>query len=304
MKRDLLVGVAQWLASPGEPTQNLSVALGMAERAAALGVELLVLPELWSCGYVPATLADDVRRDAEPLSGPRAQRLSDAARQHTLFFAAGSVPERGDDGRIYDTALVFDPTGRLVARHRKAHLYLPAVEQAVFTPGNRLTTFADPALGTVGLLVGFDGDVPEVARALAQRGARLVLVPSACEVERSTEWELVHPALALVHGQWWVQANQAGSHGSSTLLGASRIIAPTGTVVTAAGEAVPGLVSPAELVVHRIDLRLAARPAGLAALLEAGRRPELYVDEPGPETKTDGAQPLGSVGPSTMSASP
>jgi len=67
---------------------------------------------------------------------------------------------------------------------------------------------------------------------------------------------------------------------------------------------VPGLVSPAELVVHRIDLRLAARPAGLAALLEAGRRTELYVDEPGPETKTDGAQPLGSVGPSTMSASP
>ena len=298
------MGVAQWLASPGEPRQNLAVALGMAERAAALGVELLVLPELWSCGYFPETLAVDARRDAEPLSGPRAQRLSEAARQHALFLAAGSVPERGDDGHLYDTALVFDPAGRLVARHRKAHLYTPALEHAVFTPGDQLTTFTDPALGTVGLVVGFDGDVPEVARTLARRGARLVLVPSACEVERSSEWELVHPALALVHGQWWVQANQAGSFGSSTLLGASRIIAPTGTVVTAAGEAVPGLASPAELVVHRIDLRLAARPAGLAALLEAGRRPELYVDEPGPETKTDGAQPLGSVGPSTMSASP
>jgi predicted amidohydrolase len=302
VKRDLLVGVAQWLASPGEPTQNLSVALGMAERAAALGVELLVLPELWSCGYVPATLADDARRDAEPLSGPRARRLSEAARRHALFFAAGSVPERGDDGHLYDTALVFDPAGRLVARHRKAHLYPPAIEHAVFTPGDRLTTFTDPALGTVGLLVGFDGDVPEVARALARRGARLVLVPSACEVERSTEWELVHPALALVHGQWWVQANQAGSHGSSTLLGASRIIAPTGTVVTAAGEAVPGLAGPAELVVHRIDLGLAAHGGGLAALLEAGRRPELYTD--GPETETGGAQPLGSVVPSTMPASP
>ena len=66
MKRDLLVGVAQWLAAPGEPEQNLSVALGMMDDAAARGVELLVLPELWSCGYDPETLADDARRDAEP----------------------------------------------------------------------------------------------------------------------------------------------------------------------------------------------------------------------------------------------
>ena len=47
MKRDLLVGVAQWLSAAGEPKQNLSVALGMMDDAAARGVELLVLPELW-----------------------------------------------------------------------------------------------------------------------------------------------------------------------------------------------------------------------------------------------------------------
>jgi predicted amidohydrolase len=300
VKRDLLVGVAQWLASPGEPTQNLSVALGLVERAASDGVELLVLPELWSCGYDPATLAEDARRDAEPLDGPRARRLSDAARRHALFLAAGTVPEWGDDGRLYDSALVFDPAGRLVARHRKAHLYAPASEPAAFAPGDRLTTFADPALGTVGLLVGFDGDVPEVARALARRGAGLVVAPSACEIERSTEWELVHPALALLCGQWWVQANQAGTHGSSTLLGASRIIAPTGTVVAAASEAVPGRAAPAELLVHRLDLQLARRSDGFAALVEAGRRPELYADGPG----SGAGQPLGSVLPSTMPASP
>jgi predicted amidohydrolase len=301
VKRDLLVGVAQWLASPGEPKQNLSVALGMVESAASRGVELLVLPELWSCGYDAATLAEDARRGAEPLHGPRTRQLGDAARRHALFLAAGSVPERGDDGLLYDTALVFDPAGRLVAWHRKAHLYPPAVEQRVFSPGDRLTTFADAALGTVGVVVGFDGDFPEVARALARRGARLVLAPSASEVERSTAWELVHPALALVHGQWWVQANQAGSHGSSTLLGASRIIAPTGTVVAAASEALPGRASPSELVVHRIDLQLAARREGLAALVEEGWRPELYAET---APATSGGQLLGSVAPSTMPASP
>lgn len=278
MKRDLLVGVAQWLSAPGEPRQNLSIALGMIEGAAARGVEVLVLPELWSCGYDPETLAEDARRDAEPREGPRSERLADAARRHNLFLAAGSVPELGDDGLIHDTALVFDPQGVLRAWHRKAHLYRPTLEHTVFVPGGRLTTFDDPMLGKVGLVVGFDGDFPEVARALALRGARLVLAPSACAVEGATAWDLLQPALALTNSQWWIQANQAGAHSSSTLLGASRIIAPTGTVVVQAGGAVPGRVSPAELLVHRIDLHLAYRREGVCALLEDERRPDLYAE--------------------------
>ncbi len=278
MKRDLLVGVAQWLAAPGEPRQNLSVAIGMIDSAATRGVELLVLPELWSCGYDPETLVGDVRADAEPLTGPRALRLADAARHHGMYLVAGSLPELADDGTVYDTAVVFNPRGDLVARHRKAHLYPPTLEPLVFTAGNRLTTFDDPALGTVGLVVGFDADFPEVARVMALRGARLVLAPCAYEVEGAPAWDLLHPASALANGQWWVQANQAGSHSTSTLLGASRIIAPTGTVVAQASTAVPGCASPAELLVHRIDLHLAKARERLSAFLEGERRPELYAE--------------------------
>jgi predicted amidohydrolase len=277
VKRDLLVGVAQWLAAPGEPKQNLSVALGMIENAAARGVELLVLPELWSCGYDPETLGRDARRDAEPRDGPRAARLAEAARRHGIFLT-GSVPELGEDGAVFDTALVFNPQGALAAVHRKAHLFAPTREHSVFAPGDRLTTFDDPTLGTVGVVVGFDGDFPEVARVLALRGARLVLAPSAYEVEGAPAWDLLHPALALANSQWWVQANQAGSHATSTLLGASRIVAPTGTVVACATVAVPGRASPAELLVHRIDLHLAYRREGVGALLENERHPELYAD--------------------------
>ncbi|HEY1446819.1 MAG TPA: carbon-nitrogen hydrolase family protein [Acidimicrobiales bacterium] len=275
MKRDLLVGVAQWLSTPGEPKQNLSVALGMIDDAAARGVELLVLPELWSCGYDPATLADDARRDAEARDGPRAARLAERARRHGVFVA-GSQPELGEDGSVYDTMLVFNPHGDLAAWHRKAHLYRPARENAVFAPGDRVTTFDDPSLGRVGLVIGFEGDFPEVARSLALRGARLVLAACACEVEAAPAWDLLRPAYALANSQWWLEANQAGTHAMSTLLGASRIIAPTGTVVAAARTAVPGRPSPAELVVHRIDLHLAHVREGVGALLEDERRPALY----------------------------
>jgi predicted amidohydrolase len=275
VKRDLLVGVAQWLSAPGEPKQNLAVALGMMDDAASRGVELLVLPELWSCGYDPETLGDDARRDAEPRDGPRAATLSERARRHGLFVA-GSMPELGENGSVYDTMLVFDPHGDLAAWHRKAHLYRPAREHAVFAPGDRVTTFDVASFGRVGLVVGFEGDFPEVARSLALRGARLVLAACACEVEAAPAWDLLHPAYALANSQWWLESNQAGTHATSTLLGASRIIAPTGTVVAAAPTAVPGRPSPAELVVHRIDLHLAHRRDSVGALLEEERRPALY----------------------------
>src|SRR5271167_2821764 len=140
----------------------MNVALSMMDDAATRGVELLLLPELWSCGYDPETLAKDALADAEPLVGPRSAALGKAARGRYMWLAAGTVPELGDDGRIYDTALVFNPHGELVAWHRKAHLYPPTLEPAVFTPGDRLTSFEDPTLGRVGLVVGFDGDFPEV----------------------------------------------------------------------------------------------------------------------------------------------
>jgi predicted amidohydrolase len=279
VKRDLQVGIAQWLPSPGEPRRNQQVALDMIDLAASRGVELLVLPELWPCGYDPATLAEDARQAAEPLDGPRSSRLAEAARSADLWLVAGSVPESGDNGALYNTALVFNPHGELVAWHRKAHLYPPTGEPAIFRPGDRLTTFEDPTLGVVGIVICFDGDFPEVARTLGQRGARLVVAPSAYEIEGAMTWDLLYPALALVNSQWWVQSNQCGAHSTTTLLGASRVVAPTGTVVAEATRTTPGGNHPPELLVQRIDLQLAYQRDGIGALLEEGRRPHLYLDE-------------------------
>ena len=278
MKRDLQVGIAQWLAAPGEPKRNMQIALDMVDLASSRGVELLVLPELWPCGYDPATLPEDARQAAESLDGPRTNRLAAAALAANLWLIAGSVPELGPEGELYNTALVFNPQGELVAWHRKAHLYPPTLEPSIFRPGDRITTFEDPTLGVVGVVICFDGDFPEVARTLALRGARLVVAPSAYEVEGATTWDLLYPALALANSQWWVQSNQCGAHATTTLLGASRVVAPTGTVVVEATRAVPGGSHPPELLVQRIDLHLAYQKDGIGTLLEEGRRPQLYFD--------------------------
>jgi predicted amidohydrolase len=266
------------LAAPGEPKRNLQVALDMIDLAASRGVELLVLPELWPSGYDPISLNEDAHQAAEPRDGARSRRLSDAARATSMWLVAGSVPELGEDGALYNTALVYNPQGELVAWHRKAHLYPLTGEHSIFRPGDRLTTFKDPTLGVVGVVVCFDGDFPEVAQTLARRGARLVVAPAAYEIEGATTWDVLYPALALVNSQWWIQSNQCGAHASTTFMGGSRIVAPTGTVVVEATRAVPGSTYPPELLVQRIDLQLAYQREGIGTLLDEGRRPLLYRD--------------------------
>lgn len=269
----LRVGVGQWRPPPGAVAANEAAALDLAARAGAAGCDVLLLPELWPCGYDAARLAEDVRRAAEPLDGPRVRLLADAARRHGLWFAAGSVPEREHD-RCFNTALLLSPDGELVASHRKHHRYAPGGELEAFEGGDELTVCdTGGPLGVVGLTVCFDGDFPETARALRGAGARLVLQPAAYEHGAEHWWERLYPGHALANGQWWVLANQAGGSAEAGCFGRSRVISPLGDVIAEAPRAIPGHDPEPHLLVAEIDFAGALR----AAAEEAGA---LWADRP------------------------
>ena len=235
-----------------------------------------MLPELWACGYDAASLAEDAAGAAEPLDGPRITALAGLARRYGIVLFAGTVPERAGSV-IYNTAPVIDGEGRLIGRHRKAHLYPVTGEPQVFAAGDSLTTLTVEPLGPVGLIVCFDGDLPEVPAALARRGAATVVAPSAYEAEAAAWWDLCYPAAAVTNGQWWVQANQCGTTPSGTLLGASRVIDPAGRVVAEAGRVPPGGDREPEVLVCRMQEEASHRAARAAAAIAAGaRRPGLY----------------------------
>jgi predicted amidohydrolase len=272
---EVAVGIAQWLPVPGRSRENMEEALGLVDRLR--GCDIVVLPELWLCGYAPATLADDARRCATPLDGPVTEALGEAASAAGSWFAAGSIPELAGE-EIFNTALLFSPDGRLVATHRKAHLYPPLGEHHVFGRGSSLTV-ADTPFGLVGLSVCFDGDFPEVARGLRMRGARVVLHVSAYEHAAEAWWDRLYPANALANGQWWLMANQCGSAGDTTLLGASRIVSPLGEIVAEARRTAPGEPTPpTETLVAEVDLAAGlARADREAAVLVTERNPALYA---------------------------
>lgn len=271
------IGIAQWLAAPGKPADNLATALDLIEGLGRDRCDLIVLPELWPSGYNWATLADDVRAAAEPLTGERIAVLGEAARTARAWVAAGSVPELADDS-VFNTAVLFSPDGQLCAFHRKAHLYEPMHEQGAVGRGEALTVCETDAFGTVGLTICFDGDFPEVARTMATAGARVVIQPSAYEVEAEAWWDRLYPAHALENGQWWIMANQCGVTPSGRLLGGSQVVSPSGEIVARApkvGESDdPG--RPRTLVVD-VDLHAELQRAEQeSAVLWRLRRPELY----------------------------
>ncbi|WP_052372581.1 carbon-nitrogen hydrolase family protein [Amycolatopsis taiwanensis] len=243
------VGIAQWTPTPGDPDRNEATATNVVAALAEQGCTVVVLPELWVCGYRPESLAADAEAAAESVDGPRAQRLSALAARHGVLLCAGTIVESAG-GLLYNTALLFDPAGELVLAQRKVHLYPPGGEPGVFAAGTGFGTAETAALGRVGCAICFDGDFPETARELAAAGAGVVLAPAAYEASAASWWDTLYPAHAITNGQWWIMANQQGRPGLP-MLGGSRIIAPDGRTVVAASRR-PG--AELELLIGRIDV--------------------------------------------------
>lgn len=274
MREQITVGLGQWHATPGDGAANLRDALVMIGELASRGSELVVLPELWASGYDASRLDGIVTATAEPLAGPRGEALAQAARQHGVWLLAGSVPELAGN-RIHNTSVLYGPDGVIAGVHRKAHLYAPTGEDEIFAAGDEVTVIDTPDFGKVGIATCFDADHPGYARAMRDRGARLVLMPTAYELGAEHWWDVLHPANALANGQWWVMVNQSGGDGQGAMFGRSRILAPDGRTIHEAPRHDAGIAS--QLTTCTIDFLAGLRTADAenAALWE-GARPDIY----------------------------
>src|SRR6202167_1692591 len=174
MSETVRVGIAQWTPGPDRGV-NLDTAESAVRELARRGCQLVLLPELWLCGYRPAPPAAAARAAAEPIDGPVQRRLAALAAGTRMVLCAGAFPEL-DRGELFNTAVVYGPSGDLLLRHRKVHLY--GTEPDAFRPGDSVTGGDIAGIGRVGLCVCFDGDFPETARALRARGGFVRLLPA------------------------------------------------------------------------------------------------------------------------------
>lgn len=187
-------------------------------RAKETGADLLALPEMFCCPYETAKFSEY----AEEEGGAIFRGCASLAREYGVCLSAGSLPERGADGRVYNTAYVFDRAGERIAKHRKMHLFDVDViggqvfhESETLSAGDEVTVF-DTEFGKLGLCICYDFRFPELGRLMALRGARLLLVPAAFNLTTGPKhWELMFRAQAMFHQVFAIGTAPARDAGAS-----------------------------------------------------------------------------------------
>lgn len=227
------VAAVQLECSTREPVhERVTRALGLVERAAA-DADLVVLPELW---HVGAFDVDAAREHAQPIDGPLVEALGALAAEHSVWLHGGSFAEHADDGRYYNTSVLFDPAGSLVASYRKIHLFGFDGGETVLMSGGDELVVVDTPLGPTGLATCYDLRFPEMFRALTEGGATAFLLCSGWPTPRIEHWDVLTRARAIENQAWLVACNEVGQQPGITLGGHSVVLDPRGAVVAAAGE--------------------------------------------------------------------
>ncbi|KRP66995.1 carbon-nitrogen hydrolase family protein [Pseudomonas orientalis] len=191
--------------------------------------DLLVFPETHLMGFVGG---EQLARVAETLEGPTLQAVQQAVRQRNVSVVVGLV--ECDAGVYYNTSVLVTPEG-IALRYRKTHLW-PS-ERADITPGDRFVTTLWKGV-RVGLLICYDIELPETARALGQLGAELIIVTNGNMDPYGPVHRTAITARAQENQLFCVMANRAGQGDDGLVFaGGSAVVDPFGRVLYEAGRA-------------------------------------------------------------------
>ncbi|MDN4017015.1 carbon-nitrogen hydrolase family protein [Zwartia panacis] len=242
------------MVSAASVAQNLKTASILIERAASQGARLVVLPEYFC---LMGRLETDKLSVAETKgTGPIQDFLSEAAIRHHIYLSAGSIPLISpDQGRVFNTQLVYTPNGEQIARYDKIHLFNFARgnesydESRAILAGQKIVRLETPEI-TLGLSICYDLRFPELYRAMGQ--VDLILVPSAFTYTTGqAHWEILLRARA-IENQCYVLAPAQGGHHENgrRTWGHSMLIDPWGDILEVLPEhegIVSGTIEPGRL---------------------------------------------------------
>jgi predicted amidohydrolase len=241
MPRPLQLALAQ--LPPHLATDPVSAYAGEVEALLAghPSTRLAAFPELHLCGNV-----EQLQSAAQPLNGPRTRELAELAGDLGIWLAPGTICERGEGGELFNTALVFSPSGELVSFYRKVFPWRP---YEPYDPGDRFVVADLPDVGRVGLSICYDAWFPEVARHLAWMGAEVVLNPVRTTTRDRAQELVLARANAIINQVFVASVNTAGPVG----VGDSVLVDPEGNVLGQLAGTQRGILA------HTIDLDEVAR---------------------------------------------
>ena len=246
-----------------EPEQNFARAEELIRESAKSRPDVILLPELWNTGFAPKAI-DPMQADED---GARTKALCGSlAKELGANIVAGSVLAKKGDA-LLNTAYVFNRLGDCVAEYDKTHLFSLSGEGESYAAGDRLVTFPLDGV-TCGILICYDLRFPELCRALALDGAKILFIPAEWRKVATKQMRALLDARAIENQVFAALCNGCGEAFGAEFGGNSAIVDPLGNVLAQAGEK-------EEIIFSSIDLEAQKRiREELPVFLD--RRPELY----------------------------
>lgn len=220
------IRLAQISCHDGDTTKNLSRILNSIKESSGL-TDLLVFPETYLQGFLTK---DNIQTKAETLAGESITLIKQAAKQAEISVVIGFG--ESFEGYFYNTALLINEHGKVELTYRKTHLF--ASDEGVFQAGKDYPICHWRGL-RVGILICFDIEFPESARALAYQGVDLIIVPDG---NMNTEYgvaiptehfhKIMTPVRAMENQTFVVRCNRVGKGEQYDFLGESQVCSPFG----------------------------------------------------------------------------
>jgi len=246
------IALAQLVCKDGQVDKNLQVMDSVIKKYGA-SHDIIVFPETFTIGFPSRDIA---RKLAEPLNGPIIKHIERQAREANTSIVAG-LYERDEDS-VYNTTVLVSPEG-LQLSYRKTHLFMEEAEKVETGNYFRTCNWHDTR---VGLLICYDCEFPETARAVAGLGAELILLTNGNMAPYGPVHRIAIQARAQENQIFVAMANRVGVGGKYNFVGESIIVNPYGEIVVAAG-------SDEEVISSTID----------TSMVEKSRRDYHYLNE-------------------------
>jgi predicted amidohydrolase len=233
-KTPLKVAAIQMVSTP-VVEENFAAARRLISQAAEQGAQLVLLPEYWP--FMGMQESDKVALAEQVDGGPIQQFMSTMAREKKIWLIGGTLPMAADDpNKVLNTMLVYRPSGEMVSRYDKIHLFSFTKgeesydESRTIVHGRDVTVFCAP-FGNVGLSVCYDLRFPELYRAMGE--CSLIVVPAAFTYTTGrAHWEILLRARAIENQCYVLAAAQGGKHvNGRRTWGHSMLIDPWGDII-------------------------------------------------------------------------
>ncbi len=168
----------------GSLDKNLEKGIAACKKAKAMGADIALFPEMWSCGYDIYDRSPDVwKRDAVAADSDFVRTFSALAKELSMAIAVTYLEKYHPKPR--NTVSLFDRFGEEKIRYAKVHTCDFSVESNLLSGEEFFVTDLDTEKGNVkvGTMICYDREFPESARILMLQDAELILVPNACPME-------------------------------------------------------------------------------------------------------------------------